>query len=80
MIKFSEKLIAINYRNGGDFNGNFNLEDLFTLSVYSPLLGIIVDWTCNPDVSFKVFNCNFEKILYKYYFIENNFTLYLKTN
>lgn len=54
MKKFNEKKIAVTYRNKEDFYGNFNLNDLFTITVYSPLLGIIVDWSCNDDPLFKV--------------------------
>ncbi|XP_027836912.1 ionotropic receptor 75a-like [Aphis gossypii] len=53
MKKFNEKKIAVTYRNKEDFYGNFNLNDLFTITVYSPLLGIIVDWSCNDDPLFK---------------------------
>ncbi|XP_025200887.1 probable glutamate receptor [Melanaphis sacchari] len=53
MKKFNEKKIMVTYRNKADFYGNFSRDDLFTITVYSPLLGIIVDWSCNDDLLFK---------------------------
>lgn len=46
--------IAVTHRNGEDFVGNVDLNDVLTISLHSPLLGIIVDWSCNENVLFKV--------------------------
>lgn len=54
MKKANEKNIMILYREKKDFNNNLNLEEVFSLSLYSPLLGVIVDWSCNEDISFEV--------------------------
>lgn len=54
MKKFNEKKIAVTHRNKEDFYEAFGLDDLFTITVYSPLLGIIIDWSCNDDPLFKV--------------------------
>lgn len=54
MKKFNERQIAVTYRNTEDFYEDFRFEELLTITVYTPLLGIIVDWCCNPDPIFKV--------------------------
>ncbi|XP_025424044.1 glutamate receptor ionotropic, delta-2-like [Sipha flava] len=41
------------YRGKEDFNNDFNLKKVLSLSLYSPLLGVIVDWSCNEDLSFE---------------------------
>ncbi|XP_022164576.1 glutamate receptor ionotropic, delta-2-like [Myzus persicae] len=53
MKKLNEKKIAVTHRSKEDFFRDFNLDDLFTITVYSPLLGIIIDWSCNDDSLFK---------------------------
>jgi hypothetical protein len=54
MKKANEKNIMILYRGKEDFNNDFNLKKVLSLSLYSPLLGVIVDWSCNEDLSFEV--------------------------
>lgn len=54
MKNMNEKKIAISHRNKEDFDDDFNLKDSFTLSIYSPTIGVIFDWSCNDDVLFKV--------------------------
>lgn len=57
MKKFNEKGIAVTYRNRKDFYGNYNLKDIvFAISLYSLLLGVIVDQSCNEhaDMLFNV--------------------------
>lgn len=63
MKKFNEKQIAVTYRNIKDFGGNYNLKDMFTISLYSPLLGVIIDWTCNEyeNILFNV-GCAYKNV------------------
>lgn len=63
MKKFNEKKIAVTHRNKEDFYGAFSLDDLFKITVNSPLLGIIIDWSCNDDPLFKVTG----KLVYIYF-------------
>ncbi|VVC25721.1 Hypothetical protein CINCED_3A000625 [Cinara cedri] len=51
MKHLNEKNIAVTYRNGySDAYGYFSNKDKsFELSLYSPSLGVIVDWSCNKD-------------------------------
>lgn len=52
MKKFNQKGIAVTYRNRKDFHENYNLKDI----MFMPLLGVIVDWSCNEyaDMLFNV--------------------------
>lgn len=43
--------IMVTYRNIKDFTWN---DDDFTISLYSSLLGIIMDWSCNENMRFEV--------------------------
>lgn len=54
MKKFNEKKIAVTHRKKEDFYRDFSLNDLFTITEYSPSLGIIIDWSCHDDPLFKV--------------------------
>lgn len=55
MKKANKKNIIISYRGRKDFNKGFNLEEVLSLSLYSPILGVIIDWSCNEDILFEVY-------------------------
>lgn len=51
MKKLNEKNIMVTYRN----INYFSIEDgTFTISTYSPTIGIIMDWSCNERTLSKV--------------------------
>lgn len=82
MKKFNEKQIAVTYRNIKDFDGNYNLKDVFTISLYSPLLGVIVDWTCDEHED-NLFNVGVYKIVFIFtcnMYIVNEIILYFQLN
>lgn len=54
MKMLNEKQIAITHRNMEDFAENNSLDNLFTISLYSPSIGLVVDWSCNEFISYKV--------------------------
>lgn len=63
MKKLNEKKVAVTYRNK-HFSAEelYRKEDTFRLSIYSPLLGVIVDWSCNDDLILFQVNKHFVRI------------------
>lgn len=80
MKKFNDKRVAVTYRNGVDFDENLNLRNVFTTSLYSPVLGVVVDWTCNENVSFKVSTINSSAYSYGYVTFLTTTNICLKLN
>lgn len=58
MKNLNEKYIAVTYRNWHfAADGHNGKEDTFELSLYSPSLGVFVDWSCdNHSMIFQVHN------------------------
>lgn len=56
MKKANDRQIMISYRGKKDFDKDFNLEEVLSLSLNSPLIGVIIDWSCNDDILFQVRN------------------------
>lgn len=54
MKKCNENKIAVTHRSIEDFNDIFRLENAFTISLYSPSIGIIFDWSCYENMKFQV--------------------------
>lgn len=71
----NEKQIAITHRNIEDFVENYKLDSLITLSLYSPSIGMVVDWSCNEDTSFKVSIQHLSFVVNKYFLIKNHIHL-----
>lgn len=53
MKKLNDQKIAVTYRNIKDFHLE---DDSFIISIYSPTIGIIIDWSCNGNMLLKVGN------------------------
>lgn len=74
MKNLNDKYIAVTYRNRHfAADGHYGKEDTLELSLYSPSLGVIVDWSCNDDLMiFQVYNI-FIRTYLKYQCVYLNF-------